>query len=153
LPWDIVASGSLQNYSGPVILADYAASNAEIAPTLGRNLAACGAAAVCRATTLGTPQTVLNPFSTANINFANPTGIPLIEPYTQFDKRVTQLDLRLSKIVKIGPKMRLQGNLDLYNLLNTAGVQTLTTTFGPRWLLPIQVQDARLMQVGGQLTF
>ena len=41
LPYDFMVSGVLQNLSGPQILANYAATNAEIAPSLGRNLAAC----------------------------------------------------------------------------------------------------------------
>ncbi len=40
LPGDVIASGIFQNVSGPVILASYSATNAQIAPSLGRNLAA-----------------------------------------------------------------------------------------------------------------
>ena len=60
LPHDFVVSAVFQNISGPTITANYAASNAEIAPSLGRNLAACGAQVVCtsRATVpLIVPQT------------------------------------------------------------------------------------------------
>ena len=42
LPGDFVVSGTFQNLSGPPIEANYPATNAEIAPSLGRNLAACG---------------------------------------------------------------------------------------------------------------
>ena len=42
LPDDFVVSVVFQNIAGPPITASYAASNAEIAPSLGRNLAACG---------------------------------------------------------------------------------------------------------------
>jgi hypothetical protein len=132
LPGDVVVSGSLSSYNGPQILATYAATNAEVTPTLGRNLAACGTRPVCTATAV---------------------GIPLIEPGTQFEPWVNGLDLRLSKIVKLTPKMRLQGNLDLYNVFNGAGVQTITTAFGRQWRRPIQILDARLIQFGGQLTF
>ena len=35
----LAVSGVVQNPSGPVILATYTGGNAEVAPTLGRNLA------------------------------------------------------------------------------------------------------------------
>src|SRR5207247_6668832 len=70
LPGDFVVSGAYQNLPGPVIVADYPAGNAVIAPTLGRNLA-------------GGAQNVI---------------VPLIAPETKRDGRVTRLDARLSKV-------------------------------------------------------
>src|SRR5262249_47918712 len=72
LPRDFSVSAVFQNISGPTIVANYAASNAEIAPSLGRNLAACGSQVVCTATAL----------------------VPLIVPQTLFDDRLSRLDLR-----------------------------------------------------------
>ncbi len=49
LPWDMIVSAVFQNISGPTITANYAATNAQIRPSLGRDLAACrGAAGVHR---------------------------------------------------------------------------------------------------------
>src|SRR5262245_59131153 len=42
LPGDFMVSGILQNLPGTPIGANYTATNAQIAPSLGRNLAACG---------------------------------------------------------------------------------------------------------------
>ena len=50
LPWDFLVSAVFQNISGPAITANYAATNAQIRPSLGRDLAACRGAAVCTAT-------------------------------------------------------------------------------------------------------
>ncbi len=53
LPRDFMVSAVFQNISGPTITASYAASNAAIAPSLGRNLAACGTRVVCTSTAHG----------------------------------------------------------------------------------------------------
>ena len=53
------------------------ATNREVAPSLGRNLAACGAATIATCTATVT--------------------VPLVEPQTLFEKRYSQLDLRLTK--------------------------------------------------------
>ena len=130
-PAGVSVSGNIQNVSGPQILATYTARNPEIASTLGRNLASCGTQVVCNAAA---------------------GGIPLIEPGTQFSSRNTDLDMRVSKIVRLGTKS-LQLNFDIYNVLNRSGVQNHINSFGSRWLRPTQLQDPRLFQLGGQLTF
>lgn len=124
LPGDIVIGALYQDAPGPVILADYPASNAEIRPSLGRNLSGGAASA----------------------------SVPLIVPQTQFEKRYTQLDLRLSKTLKLG-RARIQGNLDLYNALNSSSILSIVTTYGPRWRRPLSILDARLLQLSGQLSF
>jgi hypothetical protein len=47
LPRDVTVSGTFQNVAGPTITANYPAPNALIAPSLGRNLAACGHRSTC----------------------------------------------------------------------------------------------------------
>jgi hypothetical protein len=131
LPADIVVSGNWQNASGPEIEANYAARNAEIAPTLGRNLAACGTRVPCTAT----------------------ASVPLIAPYTQFEARRNQIDMRISKIVRLGSQIRLQANLDVFNLLNNSAVTVRNNTFGSTWTRPQLIVEPRLIQVGGQITF
>src|SRR4030095_3380553 len=93
LPLEVGVSATFQNAAGPSIDANYIASNAEIAPSLGRNLGACRGAAVCTAT----------------------ATVPLVAPKTMFEKRRTGLDLRLSKRMQIGGT-RLQANMDVYNV-------------------------------------
>ena len=124
LSGDFMVSAVYQNVSGPVITASYTATNAQIAPSLGRNLAG-----------------------------ATTATVPLIVPGTQFEDRTTRLDLRLSKSLRLRGNMRLQGNFDLYNALNSSSILAITTAFGPRWRQPTQILDGRLMQFGGQLTF
>jgi len=140
LPGDVVVSGIFRNESGLraaaggatlSIEANYPAPNALIAPSLGRNLAACGTRAVCTAT----------------------ATVPLFSPLTRFEPRLSQLDLRVAKGFKVGARGRLQTNFDLYNALNAAPIVGIQTTYGSRWRLPSQILEGRLIQFSGQLTF
>ncbi|PYR31229.1 MAG: hypothetical protein DMF92_06095 [Acidobacteria bacterium] len=142
LPADFSLSATFQNLSGAPYEANYPASNAEIAPSLGRNLAACGTGATCTATTT--------------------VPVPLIPPMTVFLPRRTQLDLRLTKTVRLGPKARLQANVDIYNALNGSSLIAANSTYGPRWLQPASdnaiggvdpILPGRLFQFGGRMTF
>ena len=131
LPWDVLVSGVLQNISGPTITASYAATNTEIAPSLGRNLAACGARNPCSST----------------------ATVPLIAPQTMFDDRLTRLDLRIAKRIPINNHMRMQANFNIYNLFNGSAASTLNTNYGPLWLQPSLLQDGRMVQFSGSMTF
>jgi len=125
LPYDFMVSGILQNVSGPAITASYAATTADIRPSLGRPLAGRTATAT----------------------------VPLIVPGTLFEDRTTRLDLRLSKIVQLPKRLRLQANMDVYNALNSSSIIQTNTTFGSQWLRPQIVVDGRIFQFGGQLSF
>ena len=142
LPLDFVVSATLQNVSGPMILATWNAPNSAIFPSLGRNLAACGAAAVCTST----------------------APVPLIDPGTRYEPRRTQTDLRLTKRFKLAQKADLEANLDVYNAFNVSSPLnvngTYSTAASSQWLRPIgdaytggAVLQGRLIQLGGRLTF
>jgi hypothetical protein len=79
LPWDLQASAVFQNLPGIPIAASYVATNAQIAPTLGRNLGSCSTRVPC----------------TGTLTLNN-----LFEPNTRFEDRLTQVDVRLTKIVR-----------------------------------------------------
>jgi hypothetical protein len=131
LPYDFVVSGVFQNVSGPPITASYTATNAQIAPSLGRNLAACGAAVVCTST----------------------ATVPLIVPQTMFEDRLSRLDLRIAKRLTLTQRMRLQANINVYNVFNGSAISMLNTNYGALWLLPSLTQDGRMVQFSGMLTF
>jgi hypothetical protein len=114
-PGDFVANAVFQNVSGISYNADYPAPNAAIAPSLGRNLAACGTRPVCTLTAV----------------------VPLVPPQTLFEPRRTQLDLRVSKLFRVRSKWRLRADLDAYNVLNSSAVLSLNNTYGPAWLRPV----------------
>ena len=131
LPYDFVVSAVFQNISGPTIVASYSATNAEIFPSLGRNLAACRGAAACTAT----------------------ATIPLIVPQTMFDDRLSRLDVRLAKRIALTQRLRLQANVNIYNLFNGSASSTLNTNYGPLWLQPSLLQDGRMLQFSATMTF
>ena len=135
LPLDMQVGMVYQNIAGPPILAQYTASNAEIAPSLGRNLASCGTAAVCNGTV---------------------GNIPLIVPNTQFEDRRNQFDFRLSKIFNLMKSTRLQANFDVYNMFNASSVLVINTTYATansQWLKPTAILPARVLQVSANFTF
>ena len=129
LPFSIVASGTYQLSSGPMITATWAAPNSIILPALGRNLAA------------GATST---------------KSIQLIEPGAQYASYQNQLDLRLSKRMTLG-RYRLRGDLNLYNAFNNDYANSVNTTFsttsGNQFLRPTAVILGRLFKIGGQIEF
>jgi hypothetical protein len=128
LPWDVRTSFTYQNLPGIPITATYVATNAEIAPLLpgGRNLSS------------GARGTVT---------------IDLIEPNRMFEKRITQLDIRFSKSVRIGGRTRLQGMFDIYNSLNSSATLSNNSRFGSAWLTPTEILAGRLFKFGAELQF
>jgi hypothetical protein len=125
LPWDIKISATYQNLPGLNSLGTYVATNAQIAPSLGRNLAA-GAN------------------GTATVGLV-PTGV-------LYEDRLNQVDLRFVKIVKIA-RARLQGRFDIYNLFNASTILNEVTRYGPQWLQPSQILGGRVFKFGAQLDY
>jgi hypothetical protein len=128
--WHLAASANFQNLPGIPVNATWAVPNALIVPSLGRNLGACGALAVCTATA---------------------TVIPF-EPYTVFEDRYSLLDLRLSDTIKVG-RWRVTPHMDIYNVLNTITVLSENTAFGGSFRKPITTFSGRLFQFGARLDF
>jgi hypothetical protein len=131
LPYDIQLSGTFQTSAGPEVTASSTYVNAQIAPSLGRNLSS------------GTTAT-----------------IGLVEPKTEYGERLYQVDFRVSKRFSLN-RTRLQATLDLYNALNenTVLVQsntygaTIGATTGSAWLRPQGILPARIVKFGLQANF
>ncbi len=135
LPWNFQASTIYQNIPGVPIRASYTATDAEIRPSLGRHLAACPSqtAATCN-------QTVT---------------LDLIPPFSLYGERIQQVDLRLTRNFPIGAR-RLQGNFDIYNILNASTVQNEQAAYrvvDNQWRNAIQIMGGRLIKFSAQLTF
>ena len=128
-------SANYQDLPGPMILATYQAPNSVISPSLGRNLGACGSAAVCNAT----------------------APVPLIAPDTEWEPRRHQLDLKLAKAIAIANNTRLQVNFGVYNVFNASSILTVNNNYGniggQQWLQPLSILAARTLQFSGRLTF
>jgi Carboxypeptidase regulatory-like domain len=135
LPWGFRVSGTYQSLvldpisngtSNLGFVANYVATNAVVAPSLGR------------------------PLSEA----ANAT-VNLLAAGEQYDERTHQLDLRFTRIFRMG-RGRLQANIDLYNVLNANFVATRNGNYGTNgasWLRPGTILPARLLKFGGQFDF
>lgn len=132
LPWDLQVSAIYQNIPGIPRAASYVASNAEVRPSLGRDLGACGGRVPCTATT---------------------AAFDLFPQRTEYEDRLQQVDLRFSRVFRFAARTRLQGAVDVYNLTNASNVLNMTTRYGPAWLNAIQIMGGRLMKVSLQLDF
>jgi carboxypeptidase family protein/TonB-dependent receptor-like protein len=133
-PGAIQTSATMQSYPGQPQLASYVYSNAQILPSLQRNLGSCGTAATCT--------------GTSTITF---------EPnYSAFEKRYQQFDIRFAKDVKIS-KTHVQGIVDLFNAFNARPVLGLTTrysgTTGGSFLSPTSTLVGRLVKFSAQVNF
>jgi hypothetical protein len=128
LPWSVQVAATFQSLPGQQELATYVASNALIAPSLGRNLSA-GATA------------------TASVN--------LIAPGTVFGPRVNQVDARFSRAFSYRA-LKVKGLVDLYNLTNNNVVLLWNNTYGTTgssWLVPSQILGGRMLKLGAQVDF
>ena len=125
LPWDMITGAVYRDRPGPTITASYNVRNADIVPSLGRNLSA-------------------GPTATVNV--------PLIQPGTMYGPRQRQLDVRFSKRLRFG-RARVMGNMDVANVLNASAATAYNNTYGPNWQYPTAIQLGRYFKFGVQLDF
>jgi hypothetical protein len=130
LPYGIQLAGVFQNLPGAQILASAVFTNAQIAPSLGRNLASCGAAATCNST----------------------VTVQLIPQYTKFESRLNQFDLRAARAFSFR-KLKMTPSFDVYNLFNNDTILARNNALGAAWGTPLRWLDGRLAKVGLQVTF
>jgi hypothetical protein len=65
------------------------------------------------------------------------------------------VNLRVAKILRFG-RVTSQLGVDVYNVFNSAAVQTYNLTYSPTstaWLTPTQVLGARFARIGAQVDF
>ena len=134
LPWDFQVSATYQNIPGIPTIASRAFTNAEIRPSLGRDLGQCRGAATCNATVL----------------------VDMIPYGSTFEDRLQQVDLRFTRSFQLA-RARVRGNIDFYNLFNAGDVLNMTTRYagvgGGQWLRPIQILGGRMFKFSAQLDF
>ena len=123
--WGIAFSATFQSIPGPPIVATAVVPNAQIAPSLGRDLG-------------------------AGVN--GTATVQLVAPGTVYGDRLNQFDIRVMKTLKAG-RTRIKGSLDLYNLFNVSPVLALNSQYGPAWQRPLVVLPGRFAKVGVQVDF
>jgi hypothetical protein len=99
----VQVSGTYQNQQGAQLAANLVVPNAQIAPSLGRNLSGSTNATV-----------------------------QIIEPGTLYGDRLNQLDLRVGKVFRFSSR-RATVNLDIYNATNSAPVMTYSNQYASLW--------------------
>ena len=110
-------------HPGQQIAANYVATNAEVAPSLGRPLSG----------------------GAANVTVA------ILEPGSLYGDRRNQLDLRVAKVLRINP-MRATLGLDIANATNANPVLTQSPAYAT-WLRPQTILTARFVKLSVQLNF
>jgi hypothetical protein len=120
---DVLVSGTFRSTQGPEILANYVATNAVIAPSLGRNLSG----------------------NAANVQ------VNLVEPGTMYGERLNQVDVRAAKIFRFG-RTKTTVNFDVYNVLNASNVLTMNNAFAA-WQRPTSILLARFAKISAQIDF
>jgi hypothetical protein len=123
---DLQVSAVFQSKPGAMLAANYAAPNAEVAPSLGRDLSG---------------------------NAANVT-VNLIEPGTMYGDRINQVDLRVAKTFRIW-RSRTTLGFDVFNAFNSSAVLTYNNTFVPggTWLQPLTILSPRFIRLTGEIDF
>jgi len=130
LPYDIQVSASYQRFPGVTQSANIVATNATIAPSLGRNLS------------------------------SGPTGsvvVDVLPQQQQWEDPSNQTDIRFIKAVRLGGTRKLQGIVDIFNAFNARPVLGVNTRYsgatGGAWLRPTSTLVGRLLKFGVQFNF
>ena len=117
-------SGTLQSHPGVEITAMWNVPASVIAQSLGRAPAG---------------------------NVAN-VPINILTAGELYGARVTQVDMRVAKLLKFG-RTRTNVGFDIYNLFNSNVPIGYVTTYGATWRNPNSVLDARFAKVSAQFDF
>jgi len=120
----VQVSSTIQSLPGASLAANLVVPTAEVAQTLGRPLSGRAASVT----------------------------VNLIAPQTVFCDRINQVDFRVAKLLRFG-HTRAQVGVDIFNALNSNVPQGYLQTFGPTWLRPTSVMDARFARISGQIDF
>jgi hypothetical protein len=120
---DVQVSGTFQSIPGPQLAANFVATNALVAPSLGRPLAG---------------------------NAANVT-VGILEPGALYGERLNQLDLRLAKILRVA-QTRTTVGVDIANIFNSNAVLTENAAFAA-WRRPQSILTARFAKLTLQFDF
>lgn len=142
LPYQFMLAATYKHLPGIPVGGFVTYTNAAVAPVLGRNLSACAA-----------PTGACTQTATVNA----------VRPGTLYDQRLNQIDLRGTRRLNLGGA-RVQGIIELYNVLNSRAPQAITATWGvvaapgvatpgATYLRPSQFLGGRLLKFGAQVDF
>jgi hypothetical protein len=127
---DVQLGASYQNIPGIELAATYSALNADLA----RPVSSGGLGRL--------PFGQVSPTATTNL--------AIVPPQTDYYQRLSQLDLRIGKLLRYG-RTRSNLSLDIYNLFNQATISGASFLYNTQWLAPTSVVAPRLLKAS--LTF
>ncbi len=131
LPYGFQASAVYQNLPGIPTSANITATNAQVSPSLGRNLGSCGSRIPCN--------------GTVTIAMINP-GEFYSEP------RGNQVDVRLTRRIHV-VGLDIEPEVNFYNVFNANNILTMNQTFGPSWQNVTALLAPRLIKFGARVVF
>jgi hypothetical protein len=123
---EVHVAATFQTKPGPMLAANYAATNADVAPSLGRNLSG----------------------GAANVT------VNLIEPGAMYGDRINQLDLRIARPFSY-KRTRTMVSVEIYNVLNSSAALAYNNTFVPNgpWLQPQTILTPRFVKLSAEIDF
>ena len=87
--------------------------------------------------------------------FANGSPVAplqLVQPGAVYGDRLTGVDLRIGKNLRYGRTKTLV-SLDVFNLFNSNAVDVYQQNYGPAYLNPLSITQARFFKIGVQFDF
>jgi Carboxypeptidase regulatory-like domain len=114
---DVQVAATVQSLPGPQVWANLTATNAIVAPSLGRSLSG------------GAANMVVN----------------ITPPGRTYGERMNELDLRIGKILSYG-RIRTTASIDLYNVFNANPVLTESRAYAT-WRRPQSILGARFLEL------
>jgi hypothetical protein len=125
---DVQLSAGMQSNPGPVIQANFPATNAFTQPSLGR---------------------ALSGGSNVSVN--------LVEPGQYYGERHNQVDLRVGKLFRFAGRGKLSVNADMFNVFNRSTViiqnDSFSATNAAQWQTPQSILPGRLTKISAQFDF
>ena len=112
----------------------------------------------------GNPITAHVIYTGAQILAANPSlgafssgpagqvTVNVLQPGTEYNERLHQLDWRFTKIVRFGAQT-LDLNVDLYNALNADTILTQNNAYGATWMRPTSIIPPRFVKFSARFDF
>jgi hypothetical protein len=79
--------------------------------------------------------------------------VPLIQPGTKLLPRMNQMDLRLGRVFRVGTRVRLRGQFDIYNATNSNSILAVGETYGPALDRVTQILPGRVFGLSMRMDF
>jgi hypothetical protein len=128
--WDVQAAATIQSLPGPQLVAQQRMTNTQLRPLLRRSLSSCPVDGEC----------------------TDFVSLDVLPPGTMYGERLNQVDLRVSKSVRVG-RTTVRPTVSVYNLLNANTIVQYNNRYNASWPAPVNILTARFVDFGVQVNF